>query len=40
VSRTRAAAAVTRADRERLQREALRLAEAEAGGAGLPLQES
>jgi polyphosphate kinase 2 (PPK2 family) len=40
VSRTRAAEAATRTDRERSEREAMRLAAVEAGGAGLPLQES
>lgn len=40
VSRTRAAGLATRAERERLEREALRLAEKEADGAGLPLRES
>jgi polyphosphate kinase 2 (PPK2 family) len=39
VSRTRAAAAATRTDRERHDTEAMRLAAVEAGGAGLPLQE-
>lgn len=39
VSRTRAAEAATRAERERHQRESLRLAAVEAGGAGLPLEE-
>jgi hypothetical protein len=39
VSRTRAAAAATRSDRERHDTEAMRLAAVEAGGAGLPLQE-
>ena len=40
VSRTRAAEAATRRDRERQERESMRLAAVEAGGAGLPLQES
>jgi AMP-polyphosphate phosphotransferase len=40
VSRTRAAEAATRTDRERHERESMRLAAVEAGGAGLPLQES
>jgi polyphosphate kinase 2 (PPK2 family) len=40
VSRTRAAAVATRSDRERHDRDAMRLAAVEAGGAGLPLQES
>jgi hypothetical protein len=40
VSRTRAAEVATRSDRERHDRESMRLAAVEAGGAGLPLQES
>jgi polyphosphate kinase 2 (PPK2 family) len=40
VSRTRAAEAATREGRERHDRESMRLAAVEAGGAGLPLQES
>ena len=40
VSRTRAAEAATRGDRERHDRESMRLAAVAAGGAGLPLQES
>jgi polyphosphate kinase 2 (PPK2 family) len=39
VSRTRAAETATRGDRERHDRESLRLAAVEAGGAGLPLEE-
>lgn len=40
VSRTRAAEVATRVDRERHDRDSMRLAAVEAGGAGLPLQES
>jgi polyphosphate kinase 2 (PPK2 family) len=39
VSRTRAAVTATRREREEHDRESLRLAAVEAGGAGLPLQE-